>query len=82
MNDERQLEVVFMQSWGVMLTKFSGKSSLREKTLTNTNLVALRHFERKNATLPVGVVTSLLSSLITVRCIYAFNQRGHKPLWK
>ena len=37
--------------------------SMREKTLTNTNLVALRHFERKNATLPVDVRLSNTSLL-------------------
>ena len=37
--------------------------SMREKTLTNTNLVALRHFERKNATLPVDVHRSNTSLL-------------------
>ena len=29
--------------------------SMREKTLTNTNLVSSRHMKRKNATLPVDV---------------------------
>ena len=59
--------------------------SMREKTLTDTNLVASRHIKRKNATCPVDVRrsnTSLLSPLLTVRCVYTFNQGGHKPLWK
>ena len=37
--------------------------SMREKTLTNTHLVALRHFERKNATLLVDVCHSNTSLL-------------------
>ena len=37
--------------------------SMREKTLTNINLVALRHFERKNATLSVDVHRSNTSLL-------------------
>ena len=57
--------------------------SMREKTLTNTNLVALRHFERKNATFPVDVRRSNTSLLkLNNFCILPSSDCNEIDGWK
>ena len=63
LSDGRQPEVDFLHHWTVVWLKLSGKSSLREKKLSNTILLASTHRKREKGSLPVDVRRSKVSLL-------------------
>ena len=63
MSEGRQQVVDFSNHWAVVWLKLSGKSFLREKKLSNTNLLESRHIYSEKVSLPVDVRRSKTSLL-------------------